>query len=187
MRDSQVFLNEVRYVGRQRNVWAMFGCVQIYRSASCLVAPTSALVMKPSIFRPTFHFCRNRRSLHCRRTRGAENSVTDRTGGLRRRCVDQPTCSARPSNRPPEGGTKGGGETARTPKNRRNASAKSLEECRALPRWPENARAESIHDKVDGLRGQIVAGSDVGKCFGGGQSPSLNGDNNTGGRCRWRN
>jgi hypothetical protein len=29
MRDSQVFLNEARYVGRQPNARAMLGCVQM--------------------------------------------------------------------------------------------------------------------------------------------------------------
>jgi hypothetical protein len=46
IRDNQAFLNEDWYVGRQRNVWAMLGCVQIYCPASCLVVLTIALVIK---------------------------------------------------------------------------------------------------------------------------------------------
>jgi hypothetical protein len=46
MSDSQAFLNETWYVGRQRNVSAIFGCVQIYRSMSCLVVRTSAFLIK---------------------------------------------------------------------------------------------------------------------------------------------
>jgi hypothetical protein len=49
MRDSHVFLNEAWYVGRHRNVRAMLGFVQIERPVSCLVAPTSALVIKLDI------------------------------------------------------------------------------------------------------------------------------------------
>jgi len=49
MRDSQVFLNEAWYVGRHRNVRAMLGFVQIWGPASCLVARTSALVIKLGI------------------------------------------------------------------------------------------------------------------------------------------
>jgi hypothetical protein len=29
MSDNHVFLNDAWYVGRQQNVWAMLGCVQI--------------------------------------------------------------------------------------------------------------------------------------------------------------
>ena len=98
---------------------------------------------------------------------------------------DQRELSLMWSNRPPAGGTANGSDRAQLLK-KRNASAKSCPECRALSRRPENARAETVRDKFAGLREQVVAANNVcrrvAKCDG----PAINRDDDAGDRCMGR-
>src|SRR5689334_6625732 len=82
-RDSQVFLNEAWYAGRQRNVWAMLACVQMKRSAICLVVRTSGPENKVRIVRLTPNSRRSRQSEFAESALD-KNQVTDDAGGNRR-------------------------------------------------------------------------------------------------------
>lgn len=64
----------------------------------------------------------------------------------------------------------------------RNARAESPPSCRALSGRPENARAERVRDKVDGVREHAGARSEIRKAVDVGHCPPIDRDDDAGSR-----
>lgn len=63
-----------------------------------------------------------------------------------------------------------------------SAIASSIRECRALPGRPENARAETVIDKVDWFREQVVTANDGGQRVACRQGPAIESADDSGDR-----